>query len=428
MARVSGHVFLVDRKAGPQWYAKYRLPSGKQLQKRLGPAHTGRGRCPAGHLTERTAKEALDAILTDARRGTRQTHDEQAAAVTFQDAAAEYLRFIADVRKRERSTVNDYRGVIDGYLVPEFGPRAIDAITPDDIDVYKERLIAERRLSNRTIVRHLSVLHGIFKRARRVWKLVDNPASADYIERPQVVYTGAFDTFTWDEVELLATHAESRQEAALYRTAAYTGLRQGELLALKWADVDFLDGLVHVRRNYTDRTEKVPKGKKAGSVPLMPALASELGRLKDREHFTTDADLVFPNEIGGHLCSWSLRRRYYKALQRAGLRKVRFHDLRHAFGSAAIKKLDPNTVQAYMRHAHYSTTQRYLHHKPRPEHARQLEEAFRESNVLPFSGHARDTPQPTETPVIPPTSAIAGKKGEAPTGIEPVYTALQAAA
>ena len=97
-------------------------------------------------------------------------------------------------------------------------------------------------------------------------------------------------------------------------------------------------------------------------------------------------------------------------MRKDGLRKVRFHDLRHAFGSAAIKKLDPNTVQAYMRHAHYSTTQRYLHHKPRPDHARQLEEASRESNVLPFSGHARDTPQPRETPVIPQTSANAGKR------------------
>ena len=58
----------------------------------------------------------------------------------------------------------------------------------------------------------------------------------------------------------------------------------------------------------------------------------------------------------------------------------------------AIRKLDPHTVQTYMRHAHYSTTQRYLHHQPRPEHARLLQEAFRESGVSPVSGHARDTP------------------------------------
>jgi integrase len=58
----------------------------------------------------------------------------------------------------------------------------------------------------------------------------------------------------------------------------------------------------------------------------------------------------------------------------------------------AIRKLDPHTVQTYMRHAHYSTTQRYLHHQPRPEHARLLQEAFAESTIAPVSGHARDTP------------------------------------
>ena len=61
---------------------------------------------------------------------------------------------------------------------------------------------------------------------------------------------------------------------------------------------------------------------------------------------------------------------------KAGLRRVRFHDLRHAFGSAAITKLDPYAVQSYMGHQHYSTTQRYLHHKPRREDAAALQEAF----------------------------------------------------
>jgi hypothetical protein len=86
------------------------------------------------------------------------------------------------------------------------------------------------------------------------------------------------------------------------------------------------------------------------------------------------------------------------AIERVGLRRVRFHDLRHAFGSMAIRKLDPHTVQTYMRHAHYSTTQRYLHHQPRPEHARLLQEAFQESDSTPISGHARDTPAADGTP------------------------------
>ena len=62
------------------------------------------------------AGEALQAILTDARRGTLGAHQREAPAVTFADAAAEYLRFVRDVRKRDETTLKDYEGVINGYL------------------------------------------------------------------------------------------------------------------------------------------------------------------------------------------------------------------------------------------------------------------------------------------------------------------------
>ena len=109
-----------------------------------------------------------------------------ADTVTFAEAAAEFLRYAAQVRQLDAKTLADYRGVIDGYLFAEFGDASIEAITPDVVDAYKEKLIAEGKLSNRTIVRHLTVLHGIFKRAKRVWRLQDNPASADLVERPKV--------------------------------------------------------------------------------------------------------------------------------------------------------------------------------------------------------------------------------------------------
>jgi len=230
-------------------------------------------------------------------------------------------------------------------------------------------------LSNRVIVRHLTVLHGIFKRAKRAYGLERNPASADLVERPQVVYTGEFDTLTGDEVELLAGAGADEQDGAIYRTAAFTGLRQGELLGLRWGDVDFVGGLLHVRRNYTDGREKMPKGKRCG-VPMTPPVVDALGRLKERGYVVDDGDLVFCNTAGEHLDAWALRRRYYRALANAGLRRIRFHDLRHVFGSAAITKLDAYAVQSYMGHQHYSTTQRYLHHKPRPQDAAALHEAF----------------------------------------------------
>ena len=380
MTQPSGHVTLIKRQKGAVWFLRYRLPDGRHVKKRLGPAWTERSRPPAGYYTRKTAEAALAEILSDARRGTLAGTDKTGA--TFADAAAEYLRYVGDVRQIDDKTLSDYRGVVDGYLLEEFGDTAIEAITPDAIDTYKERLIAAkksdgtRKLSNRTIVRHLTVLHGIFKRAQRVWELKSNPAAANLVERPKVVYTGKFDTLDRDEIELLASVAESAQDAAIYKTAAFTGLRQGELLGLLWGDVDFIGGLVHVRRNFTGGQVKVPKGKRVRSVPMMPAVIDTLGALKDREDFTADDDLVFCSEVGDHLDHYALRKRYYAALGKAGLRRVRFHDLRHAFGSAAITKLDPYAVQSYMGHQHYTTTQRYLHHKPRREDAAALAEAF----------------------------------------------------
>lgn len=109
-----------------------------------------------------------------------------------------------------------------------------------------------------------------------------------------------------------------------------------------------------------------------------PACASpRLAGLKEREHFTGDGDLVFGSEVGEHLDYYEHLRRYKATLEAAALREIRFHDLRHAFGSAAITTLDPYAVQSYMGHAHYSTTQRYLHHKPRREDAARLADAFR---------------------------------------------------
>jgi integrase len=269
--RVTGHVKLRRGSRGPVWYARYRLPDGSQAQRRLGDAWEEPGRPPAGYSTKRTANEALQELLSQARRGTLEGMKKTGA--TFADACAEYLRYVEKVRKIDQDTVHDYAGVLNGYLLDDdrlrelgvkpFADRPLESITPDDVDAYKEGLIAEGRLSNRTIVRHLTVLHGVFKHAGRAYGLERNPASADLVERPRVVYSGEFDTFDGEEVELLAAHAEDRQDAAIYRTAAYTGLRQGELLGLRWCDVDFTAPLVHVRRNYVGRREKVPKERRS---------------------------------------------------------------------------------------------------------------------------------------------------------------------
>ena len=115
----SGHVFRVQRKRGPAWYAKYRLPDGRQCQRRIGPAWTGRGRPPAGYHTKRTAEAWLRELLDQARRGTLPGMVRTGA--TFADAAAEFLRYAEHDRALKPSTL---RGLpLGDPLLPAAGVR-----------------------------------------------------------------------------------------------------------------------------------------------------------------------------------------------------------------------------------------------------------------------------------------------------------------
>jgi len=140
----SGHVFRVDRSRGPVWYAKYRLPDGRQIQRKVGPAWTERGRPPAGYFTKRGAEAWLRELLDRARRGTLPGMVRTGA--TFSDAAAEYLRYIEHDRGRKPSTVRGYRSAIEAHLLPAFGGTPVEAVTTEDI----ERWIATVAGSART--------------------------------------------------------------------------------------------------------------------------------------------------------------------------------------------------------------------------------------------------------------------------------------
>ena len=126
-----------------------------------------------------------------------------------------------------------------------------------------------------------------------------------------------------------------------------------------------------------------PKSGKVRAVPIAPDVATALARLGRRQDWVGDDDLVFVGEAGSYLDGSALRRRYKDALARASLRPLRFHDLRHTFGTRMIAKADIRRVQEWMGHADIQTTMRYLHYAPRAEDARLVAEAFRVSTRGP---------------------------------------------
>jgi integrase len=363
------------------WYAKYRLPDGRQVQKKIGPAWSDRGRPAAGYFTKRTAEAWLRDVLDQARRGTLTGLVRTGA--TFADAAAEYLRYAEQDRGCKPSTLRDYRSTISGHLLPAFGSLAVEDITPAVIERWRAGLPAS--LSARTKNKLLVQLHGIFRRAQKTYGLPRNPVSE--VERHRQRANGDIDVFSVDEVLALVRAAASEQDAAVFLTAAFTGLRRGELLALRWRDVDFAGATIRVRASYAGGTLTSPKSGRVRSVPMAPDVAAALARLGQRERFTGDDDLVFAGEVGGYLDGSALRRRYDRALAAAGLRRMRFHDLRHTFGTRMIARADIRRVQEWMGHADIQTTMKYLHYAPRHDDAALVADAFRPDP-------ARATPAP----------------------------------
>lgn len=278
---------------------------GRPAPARAGKVWTGRGKPAAGYLTKRTAQQALDEILADARRGQLLPPLRPSGGVSFADAAAEWLRYVEHDRRRRPSTVRDYRIVVDRVLAPALGEAPLEGITSGHVDAFRAALVEEGRLSPRTINKYLALIHGILKRAQRVYGLSAKAAAG--VGRQPTRRSGDFDVLSAAEVEALVRAASSSQDAALFATAAYAGLRLGELRALRWHDLDFEKRLIHVRRSYVERAEDAPKSGRVRSVPMIDQVATVLDQLSRREWFTGENDLVFCSDVGDHFDDSALR-------------------------------------------------------------------------------------------------------------------------
>jgi integrase len=371
---VSGHVKLRRGKLRSTWYAKWRDSDGVQRERKLGLAWEDKGIPPAGYLRAKDADAVLQELLVDARRGAA---EQRRTGVTFDVVAEDWLAWGVRDRDWKPSTLSDNRSNVNAHLIPAFGAKRVERITADDIEQWRDELVDEGGLSRRTANKLLIVLGAILERAIKTHGLVRNAARD--VPKLRVRYDpNAYDFVSPDEIAVLGNAAASDQDRAVYLTAAFTGLRMGELIALRWGDVDFNTEALHVYASYSLGTLTAPKSGLTRTVPMAEQVHDLLKA--HRKAVPNDrADLVFPGERGEYLDGSALRRRYKKALEKAKLRKLRFHDLRHTFGSIAIDQATTVQVQAWMGHADVQTTMKYMHHRSRAGDARLLSAAFQTS-------------------------------------------------
>jgi integrase len=373
-----------------------------------------RGRCPHGVLDQRAAHLAADRAMQEharmliAEQERERRSREQSA--TVRGLAGEWLGWLEQVRGAKPSTIRDYRtllrepgeqyrrgkGVSRGLIMKTFGDMPAADVSTKDVSAFLRSLDAEG-FAPRNVNKYRQVLQAMFAYGCRsdTFGLPANPV--DRTDKRREAPPAALDYYEVEEVEALAraceqgVHrqttavtdeesvaraAEDRQDAEAFRVLFYTGIRVGELLTLRWADVDLDERLLLVRRNLSAGVETEPKGRRHRYVPLSdPALAA-LARLGTRSEFVGADDYVVCNRWGRRLDASALRRRYHRACGLAGLRRVKLHGLRHAAGSILARTADPVFVRDYLGHAKLSTTDRYVSAKHRPEDLERLNRAF----------------------------------------------------
>jgi integrase len=292
--RATGYVRIIERKDGPVAYAKLKLPDGSQPQRRLGKLWTKRSQPPAGYVTRAQAEARLAAILA----GDDPLVNITPSHVTFRHACGEHMRYLTHDRQRKPSYLKDCRSIVRCYLLPALGETTpVEEITTKTVDELRGRLLSGElaargdTLSHKTVQKMLVLLGGIMGRAKRKGWITTNPC--ELAEKVTVRRSEEFNVLDVEQVQAVARAAATAQLASLFLVAAFTGVRQGELLALRWRHVDFANRIVHVRKNLPAGTseEEAPKSHRVRSVPLSDQALVALDGLSRREHFAGKDDL-----------------------------------------------------------------------------------------------------------------------------------------
>jgi integrase len=357
--RTYGTGSIVERSGA--FYGRWRI-GDQQFQRRLGPVRSAAR--PDG-LTRKQAEARLRELMAETAAPSSDR------LLTFEVAGAHYLRHLEEVMQRKRTTVQDYRIMLRRHLGPFFAKRPLGAIEPTDIGDY---IASKRRagLAMKTVTNHLQFAHGVFAFSlRRGWVLTNPVAMAD---RPPAEQPDPDIRFLdREELEALLRAAADDYlgplDRVLWLTAAMTGLRQGELVAVRWRDVDWSARVVRVRRSFSRGQWTTPKSRRSiRAVPMADRVARELEWHFGRSAYTDDDDLVFCHPHTGTPYDASKSRvRFKAALKRAGLRELRFHDLRHTYGTLMAAAGTPlRTLQGWMGHRDYKTTEIYADFAPDP--------------------------------------------------------------
>lgn len=343
----------IRQRSDGRWEARYTVGrdpgTGKQIQRSVYGS------------TQKEVRQKLAQITAAIDSG---TYKEPCKMTVGQWLDIWQQDYLGGVKPR---TADSYRTTVEVHLKPAFGAVKLEALTPHTIQRLYNALSRERDgkpgLSPKSVRNVHGVLHKALQQAVTIGYIKVNPSGACILPRAERKDIHPLDE---EQISTFLSVAEGHRYELLYRVALFTGMREGELLGLTWACVDFDKGVITISK----QLQKERRGSgayhlvslKNGKVRQITPAPSVMDALKtQRRHQMEwkmkagprweDTGLVFTNELGHNLSAQTVYLHFKKLAERAGFPDARFHDLRHSYAVASLRSGDDiKTVQENLGH------------------------------------------------------------------------------
>ncbi|MCD5402021.1 site-specific integrase [candidate division NPL-UPA2 bacterium] len=374
-----GHV----RRKGNLWYVVLELErdqEGKRVQKTLSVrAELGLSK----RATKRQAEELLIQKLKELQDGTYFEPTE----ITLADFLEKWLDNYASGNVKQK-TLDSYKNTIYNHIIPEIGPIHLKKLRP----LHVQSLLSSKQKTGRadgkegglsnTSIRYIHVIIKLALSHAVKWELVPRNI-ADMVLSPKI-QNAQIQYWTKEETRKFLKTIKEHRLYPLYLLAITTGMRRGEILGLRWQDINLKKDIVRINQTLLNTTigdiiqDSAKTDGSKRTLDISPTVSAELSRhrKKQAEEFTVlgqpekDFDLVFTSKAGTPFSPRNLNRNFNLLVKKTGLKPITFHGLRHTYATLMLTEYgqDITTVSARLGHAKVTVTyEKYSHIIPKKQ-------------------------------------------------------------
>ena len=358
--RANGEGNLRKRKDG-RWEGRYTAGRDPDTGKAIYKNVLGK--------TQAEAKAKLKQAIEEAKG----LDASKAGRYTVGEWMEVWFEHYAKVKVRP-SSHQTYRGYIDNHIKPNIGKIQLEKLTSLELQKFYKRLLEKGRvnriesrkqskgLSAKTVRNIHQIISSAMQLAREQNLIIGNPAEGCALPRLE---HREMKTLPVEQLQSFLREAKDSGVFELYYLELATGLRRGELLGLKWEDIDLERGDLRVKRQIARINGEVVEAplKTKNAYRTLPLAADTIDVLEAQRKKAGDSPWVFPGPTGGPISPDSVLHMLHRVLKRAGLPRVRFHDLRHTFATLALQNgVDVKTVSGMLGHfSAWFTLDTYAH-------------------------------------------------------------------